>query len=60
MMVYATLFHYIATGPFMLDVWYDADSCKDSWWSALLYVNNFFNKNGYVSILHIKSYMYLQ
>ena len=50
MMVYATLFHYFATGPFMLDVWYDSDSCKDSWWYSLLYINNFFNSSGYVSL----------
>ena len=54
MFIYATLYHYFATGPFMLGYWYDADSCEDSWWYSLLYINNFFNKDGYVrSILHV-------
>ena len=47
-MIYTTLFHYFASGPFMKPYIYDVDSCEDTWYINLLYLNNFFNSKGYV------------
>ena len=49
LMLYSNLFHYFVTGPFMKPVLFDADTCEDTWWWNLLYLNNFFTDDGYVS-----------
>ena len=42
LMVYATLYHYMADGPFRPDYHMDYDSCSHLWWRNLLYINNLF------------------
>ena len=41
LMIYTNLTHYWIKGPFALDYLNDVDSCSETWWHNLLYINNF-------------------
>ena len=60
LMIYSNLFHYFVTGPFMKPVLFDADTCEDTWWWNLLYLNNFGLKAFFpASIAHDKLFIAL-
>ncbi|KAJ8316917.1 hypothetical protein KUTeg_004821 [Tegillarca granosa] len=44
MMVYVPLFPYFGTGPMWPQNGVEPDFCKDSWWTNLLYINNFLSE----------------
>ncbi|KAG1681479.1 Nose resistant to fluoxetine protein 6 [Nymphon striatum] len=39
--IYICLFPYLASGPFWRSDGMEVDYCKDTWWTNLLYINNF-------------------
>ncbi|KAL3870229.1 hypothetical protein ACJMK2_038306 [Sinanodonta woodiana] len=43
MMVYVPTIQYWSDGPFWPKDGFEVDYCKDSWWTNLLYINNFVN-----------------
>jgi hypothetical protein len=51
MMVFLTLYPYLGSGP-MWPKEAEKDSCRDTWWYNLLYINNFVTATDEV-ILHI-------
>ena len=49
LMVYSTLMKYGSTGPYWTENEVIFDDCKESWWTNLLYVNNFVKLDKMVS-----------
>ena len=49
LMVYTTLMKYGSTGPYWTENEVIFDDCKESWWTNLLYVNNFVKLDKMVS-----------
>lgn len=47
-MISATLTKYLGSGPAYPVNGFEYNSCKDTWWANLLYINNFVRKNGIV------------
>lgn len=43
MLLHVTLFTRISEGPFWRAI--DSSYCKNSWWTNLLYINNFVKTN---------------
>lgn len=47
LMITATLSKYFGDGPLFPDG-YEYKSCKSTWWTNLLYINNYFDLNRFV------------
>ena len=47
MLLASTLFLHLSNGPFWHYMQTRSDNCADSWWTNLLYINNFVNQNKY-------------
>ena len=45
LMISATLTKYMGQGPLYPKDGFEIDQCKDTWWTNLLYINNFKSKN---------------
>ncbi|XP_075978328.1 O-acyltransferase like protein-like [Anticarsia gemmatalis] len=39
----ASVFNHVSDGPFWLNVAHAAENCRESWWTALLHVQNYVN-----------------
>jgi hypothetical protein len=57
LMVYVPLLQYWANGPLWPQKGVEIDYCKDSWWTNLLYVNNFVNFDKTVNSTSISHHM---
>lgn len=51
-MVQMSIIKYMGSGPFwkhQYDSW--TQPCEDYWWSALLYIQNYYNNNHMVGVM---------
>ena len=51
LMFSAVLSRYLGNGPFFPNDGFEMDSCRNTWWTNLLYINNFYDMGNSVRFL---------